>query len=366
MRHGYWPANDDMSVLTGGPDRGVMDRRSYSFGIACLLATIIGAQAAWAGATLDAVKQRGFLLCGVQERGVGLSNVNEEGEWTGFFVDYCRAVAAATVGKSTAVEIRVTDSGNRFEVLKSGAIDVLISTSTWTLRRDASLGLNFSGVLYYDGQGFLAHKSLGVRSLTEVGTATVCVKGGGTTTEKNLAEYIQARNSAMKAMVFLSRESRNSAFLRRRCDLLTTDSLELVDIRASNVPKPNDYVLLPELISKEPLGPVVRDDDPQWFDIMKWVIYATIAAEEKGVTSANVAIMRGSEDPEVRRLLGVDPGLGESLGLDEGWATRIIEQVGNYGEIFERYLGKNTPLGLERGLNAMWTEGGLMYAPPLR
>ena len=343
-----------------------MGGRSHSFGVACLLATILGVQAAWAGATLDAVKQRGFLRCGVQERGVGLSNVNEAGEWTGFFVDYCRAVAAATVGNATAVEIQVTDSGNRFDVLGSGAIDVLISTSTWTLRRDVSLGLNFIGVLYYDGQGFLAHKSLGVQSLAEVGAATVCVKGGGTTTEKNLAEYIHARNSTMKAIIFQSTDSRNGAFLRRRCDLLTSDSLELVEIRASKVPNPGDYVLFPEVISKEPLGPVARDDDPQWFDIVKWVIFATIAAEEKGVTSANVAAMRGSDDPEVRRMLGVDPGLGKSLGLDEAWAARVIEQVGNYGEIFERNLGKNTPLGLERGLNALWTEGGLMYAPPLR
>jgi general L-amino acid transport system substrate-binding protein len=332
----------------------------------CLLAWGFCIPPAWAGPTLDAVKERGFLRCGVQERGLGLSLITEAGEWTGFFVDFCRAVAAASVGKATAVEIEVTDSGNRFDVLGSGAIDVLSSTSTWTMRRDVGLGLNFIAVLYYDGQGFLAHKSLGAESLTEVGAATVCVKGGGTTTEKNLAEYIQAKNPAMEAIVFQSKDSRDGAFLRRRCDLLTTDSLELVEIRAFNVPNPDDYLLLPELISKEPLGPVVRDGDPQWFDIVKWVIYATIAAEEKGVTSANVAAMRGSDDPEVRRLLGVDPGLGESLGLDEAWAARVIEQVGNYGEIFERNLGKDTALGLERGLNALWTEGGLMYAPPLR
>ncbi len=186
------------------------------------------------------------------------------------------------------------------------------------------------------------------------------------TTEKNLSEYIRLKNPKMKSMTFQSIEGRDGAFLRRRCDLLKTDRLVIVGMLSSRAPNPDDYVLLPEVISKEPLGPVVRDDDPQWFDIVKWVIYATIAAEEKGVTSANVAAMRGSEDPEVRRLLGVDPGLGESLGLDEAWAARVIEQVGNYGEVFERNLGKNTPLGLERGLNALWTEGGLMYAPPLR
>ncbi len=227
-----------------------------------------------------------------------------------------------------------------------------------------SLGLNFVGVLYYDGQGFLAHRSLGAKRLAEVSAASVCVQTA-TTTEKTLAEYIRLKNPKMKAMTFQSVEGGDSLFLRRRCDLLTADRLPLVGWSLI-LANPDDYVLFPDIISQEPLGPVVRDDDPQWFDIVKWVIYATIAAEEKGVTSANVAVMRKSEDPEVRRLLGGAPGLGESLGLDEAWAARVIEQVGNYGEIFERNLGKNTPLGLERGLNALWTEGGLMYAPPLR
>ena len=315
---------------------------------------------------MDAVKERGFLQCGVAEIGVGLSYVNEAGDWAGFFPDYCRAVAAATLGSAEAVDFLLIDSGNRFETLASGAIDALISNSTWTLRRDASLGFNWVSVLYYDGQGFLAHKSLGAKSLAEVGAASVCVQDGGTTTEMNLAEYIRLKNPKLTAMTFQSLEGRRSAFVRRRCDMSTTDRLVLVGFKISREPNPGDFVLFPDVISKEPLGPVVRDDDPQWFDIVKWVIYATIAAEEKGVTSANVAAMRGSEDPEVRRLLGVDPGLGETLGLDEAWAARVIEQVGNYGEIFERNLGKNTPLGLERGLNALWTEGGLMYAPPLR
>ncbi len=331
-------------------------------GLAAALATF----PAVAGSTLEAVKQRGILQCGVREESVGLQNVTEAGEWAGFFPDYCRAVAAAVLGRADAVDFVPVEAGNRFETLGSGTIDVLSTTSTWTLRRDASLKLDWASVLYYDGQGFLAHRSLGVKSLGEVGAATVCVQAAGTTTEKNLAEYIRLNNPKMKALTFESFDGRLGAFLRRRCDLLTTDRLQLVGILASRLANPNDYVLFPEIISKEPLGPVVRDDDPQWFDIVKWVIYATIAAEEKGVTSANGAAMRGSEDPEVRRLLGVDPGLGESLGLDEAWAARVIEQVGNYGEIFERNLGKNTPLGLERGLNALWTEGGLMYAPPLR
>jgi len=319
-----------------------------------------------AGSTLEAVKQRGYLQCGVTEVGVGLSHVNEAGDWKGFFTDYCRAVAAATLGNTETVDFVPTDTGNRFETVASGAVDALITNSTWTLRRDASMGLNWVGVLYYDGQGFLAHSSLGAKNLAEVGAASVCVQAAGSTTEKNLAEYIHLNNPKMKALPFESFEGSSGAFLRRRCDLLTSDRLELLGILASRLPNPDDYVLFPEIISKEPLGPVVCDDDPQWFDIVRWVIYATIAAEEKGVTSTNVAAMRGSEDPEVRRLLGVDPGLGESLGLDEAWATRIIEQVGNYGEIFERHLGKTTPLGLERGLNALWIEDGLMYAPPLR
>jgi len=330
------------------------------------LAGAFASSPAVAGTTLEAVQQRGFLQCGVRDIGAGLSYVNEAGDWAGFFPDYCRAVAAATLGSAEAVDFVLTDAGNRFETVASGTVDALISNSTWTLRRDASLGLDWTGVLYYDGQGFLAHRSLGVKNLGEVGAATVCVQAAGTTTEKNLAEYISLKNPKMTAMTFQSLEGRRSAFVRRRCDMITTDRLLLVDLKISREPNPGDFVLLPEVISKEPLGPVVRDDDPQWFDIVKWVIYATVAAEEKGVTSANVAAMRGSEDPEVRRLLGVDPGLGEILGLDEAWAARVIEQVGNYGEIFERNLGKNTPLGLERGLNALWTEGGLMYAPPLR
>ena len=343
-----------------------MGRRLYSLVAGCLLSWLLCIPLAWAGSTLDAVQKRGFLQCGVAEVGVGLSYVNEAGDWAGFFPDYCRAVAAATLGSAEAVDFVLTEVGNRFEFLRSNTIDLLSSNSTWTLRRDSGLGIDWAGVLYYDGQGFVAHKSLGVGSLGEVGAAMVCVTAAGTTTEKNLSEYIRLKNTKMKAMTFQSIEGRDGAFLRRRCDMLTTDRLVIVGMLSSRAPNPDDYVLFPEVISKEPLGPVVRDDDPQWFDIVKWVIYATVAAEEKGVTSANVATMRGSEDPEVRRLLGVDPGLGETLGLDETWAARVIEQVGNYGEIFERNLGKNTPLGLERGLNALWTEGGLMYAPPLR
>lgn len=332
----------------------------------CLLSWLLYVPVAWAGSTLSSVKERGFLRCGVREEAVGLQYITEAGEWAGFFPDYCRAVAAAVLGRANAVDFVPVESGNRFETLGSGAIDILSTTATWTLRRDTSLKLDWAGVLYYDGQGFLAHKSLGVKSLGEVGAATVCVQAAGTTSEKNLAEYSRINNNKIKVLTFESFEGRLSAFMQRRCDLLTSDRLQLIGILASRLANPGAYVLLPEIISKEPLGPVVRDDDPQWFDIAKWIIYVIIAAEEKDVTSANVADMRRSKDPEVRRMLGVDPGLGKSLGLDEAWAARVIEQVGNYGEIFERNLGKNTPLGLERGLNALWIHGGLMYAPPLR
>jgi general L-amino acid transport system substrate-binding protein len=331
-----------------------------------LFLLVLNLPAASKGSTLEEVKTRGILRCGVAEIGVGLSYVNETGNWAGFFPDYCRAVAAATLGRADAVDFVRTDVGNRFDALQSRIIDVLISNSTWTLRRDSGLGIDWAAVLYYDGQGFLAHKSLGVGSLDEVGEATVCVTGAGTTTEKNLSDYIRLKNPEMKAITFQSTDGRVAAFLRRRCDLMTTDRLVLVGILNSRVPDPRDFVLFPNVISKEPLGPVVRDDDPQWSNIVQWVVFATIAAEEKGVTSVNIASMADNSDPEVRRLLGEDPGLGESLGLAEDWAVRVIEQVGNYGEVFERNLGENSDLKLERGLNALWSDGGLMYVPPLR
>jgi general L-amino acid transport system substrate-binding protein len=318
------------------------------------------------GSTLEEVNTRGILRCGVAEIGVGLSYVNETGNWAGFFPDYCRAVAAATLGRADAVDFVLTDVGNRFDALQSRTIDVLISNSTWTLRRDSDLGIDWAAVLYYDGQGFLAHKSLGAGRLDEVGEATVCVTAAGTTTEKNLSDYIRLKNPKMKAITFQSTDGRVAAFLRRRCDLMTTDRLVLVGILNSRVPDPRDFVLFPDVISKEPLGAVVRDDDPQWSNIIQWVVFATIAAEEKGVTSVNIASMTDNSDPEVRRLLGEDPGMGESLGLAEDWAVRIIEQVGNYGEVFERNLGENSDLKLERGLNALWSDGGLMYVPPFR
>jgi general L-amino acid transport system substrate-binding protein len=316
-------------------------------------------------ATLDRIKERGSVQCGVNRTGQGLSTVNADGEWTGFFVDFCRAVAAATLKSASAVEFVELNQRTRFDATRDGAVDLFSANTTWTLTRDASMGLQFTSTLYYDGQGFIASRSLGAKTLKEVTQATVCVTGN-TTTENNLAEYIKVNRLNFKIVTLTSNDTAVSAFLSRRCDLYTTDRLALAGVRAAATSKPDDYVIFPEIISKEPLGPVVRSDDVAWFTVVKWVAFAMIAAEEKGIASTNLARMRESSDPEIRRLLGVDPGLGKALGLDEAWAVRVIEQVGNYGEVFERTLGADSPLRIERGVNALWTNGGLVYAPPLR
>jgi len=303
--------------------------------------------------------------CGVIRNGPGISTLNTAGEWVGFFVDFCRAVAAATLQSASAVEFVELNQRTRFEAMRDGAVDVFSSNTTWTLSRDAAMGLQFTNTLYYDGQGFIAPVSLNAKSLKEIRKGSVCVTGN-TTTESNLAEYIKANRLELTVITLTSNDTAASSFFSRRCDLLTTDRLALAGLRASGAAKPDDYVIFPEIISKEPLGPVVRNDDPAWFAIVKWVVFAMIAAEEKGVDSTNVARMRDSSDAEIRRLLGVEPGLGKQLGLDEAWATRVIEQVGNYGQVFERNLGASSTLRLERGVNALWTKGGLIYAPPLR
>ncbi|SDR63592.1 general L-amino acid transport system substrate-binding protein [Rhizobiales bacterium GAS113] len=316
-------------------------------------------------ATLDRVKERSAVQCGVNRTGDGVSTVNATGDWVGFFADFCRAVAAATLGSASAVEFVELNQRTRFDAIHDGAVDLFSANTTWTLSRDAAMGLEFTGTLYYDGQGFIGPVSLHAKNIKELKQATVCVTGN-TTTENNLSEYIKANRLDFKIITLTSNDTSVSTFFSRRCDLYTTDRLALAGVRAGGSSKPNDYIIFPEIISKEPLGPVVRNDDAAWFAIVKWVGFAMIAAEEKGVSSTNLARMRDSSDPEVRRLLGVDAGLGKSLGLDETWASRVIEQVGNYGEVFDRNLGVGSPLRLERGLNALWTNGGLIYAPPLR
>jgi len=327
-------------------------------------AGLLMAVPAFAGPTLDAVKQRGYVQCGVNTGLAGFSNPDSEGKWSGLDVDVCRAVAAAIFGDSEAVRFTPLTAQQRFTALQTGEVDILSRNTTWTLGRDTSLGLNFAPVTFYDGQGFMVPKSLGVQSALELSGATVCVQPG-TTTELNLADYFRAHDMELNTVVIEQFEELNAAFFAGRCDAYTTDASGLASLRTT-APNPSDYIILPEIISKEPLAPAVAHGDDQFFDIVKWTVYALIEAEEKGITSQNVNDMVSSEDPTISRLLGATPGNGEALGLPEDWVVKVIASVGNYGEIFERNVGSQTPLALERGLNALWTDGGLMYAMPLR
>jgi general L-amino acid transport system substrate-binding protein len=324
-----------------------------------------GVSSAFAGDEFDAVKARGELICGVHTGLPGFSAPDDKGVWKGLDADMCRVVAAAVFGDPNKVKFVPLTAQQRFTALQSGEIDMLSRNTTWTLSRDTALGLNFTVTTYYDGQGFLVRKKLGVKSALELGGATVCVQTG-TTTELNLADYFRANKMELHSLTIEAYEEVTAAFVAGRCDVLTSDASQLATIRATDTPNPDDYVILPEIISKEPLAPAVRHGDDEWFDIVKWSIYATIEAEEKGLTSKNVDEAKSSPDPTVKRLLGVTPGLGKDLGLDEAWAYNIIKQVGNYGEIYERNVGMDSKLQLPRGLNAQWTKGGLMYSPPFR
>jgi len=318
-----------------------------------------------AGATLEAIKQRGQVTCGVNVGLAGFSIADSQGNWSGLDADYCRGFAAAVLGDASKVKWVPLSAQQRFTALQSGEVDLLSRNTTWTLTRDASLGLTFAGVTYYDGQGFMVPKSLGVKSAKELGGAEVCVQTG-TTTELNLADYFRVNKLEFKPVVFEKLEESVSAFFNGRCQAYTTDASGLAAIRSKDAPKPDDYVILPEIISKEPLGPVVRRGDDEWFAIVKWVVYATLEAEELGVTSKNVDEMKTSQNPNIQRVLGTSGDMGQKLGLDNEWAYRVIKQVGNYGEIFDRNVGPSTPLKLERGVNAQWSQGGLMYAMPIR
>ncbi len=333
------------------------------FGASALLA--FGA-VAHAGPTLDAIKDRGQIRCGVNTGLAGFSIPDAQGNWTGLDVDYCRAVAAALFGDANAVDFIPLNAQQRFTALQSGEVDMLSRNTTWTLTRDASLGLHFTGVTFYDGQGFMVPKELGVTSARELDGAEVCVQPG-TTTELNLADYFRATGMEFTAVVIEGFEQSLETFFSGRCQVYTTDMSGLAAVIANDAPNPDDYMILPETISKEPLGPAVRRGDDEWFAIVKWVVYATIEAEEKEVTSANVDEMRAnSADPTVQRLLGSSGNMGELIGLSQDWGYNVIKQVGNYGEIYERNVGPNTPLRLERGLNDLWTRGGLIYAMPVR
>ena len=320
---------------------------------------------AQAGKDLDAIKVRGQLICGVNTGVAGFAQADSQGKWVGLDVDVCRAVAAAVFGDSEKVKYVPTTAQQRFTALQSGEVDILARNTTVTLTRDTALGLDFTAVNYYDGQGFMMNKKLGVKSAKELNGATVCVEPG-TTTELNLADYFRANKMTFKPVVIEKVEEVRAAFFSGRCDVYTTDASGLYSTRASNSPNPDDYMVLPEIISKEPLAPAVRHGDNQFADIVRWSQYAMLEAEEYGISSKTVDEMLKSENPSIKRILGVTPGMGKALGVDEAWVDNIIKQVGNYGESFERNVGSGSILKIDRGLNKLWTQGGLQYAPPIR
>jgi general L-amino acid transport system substrate-binding protein len=326
--------------------------------------SFLAAGVAFAGKDLDAVKKKGFIQAGVNGGVFGFGMPDEKGVWKGLDVDTARAVAAAVFGDARKVKFTPLTAQQRFTALQSGEIDLLTRNATRTLSRETQLGLNFVTVNYYDGQGFLVPKKLGVTSARELSGATVCVLPG-TTTEQNAADFFRSNNMDWKPVVIESTSELAKTFFAGRCDVLTSDASQLAGTRAI-APNPKDYALLPDIISKEPLAPAVRHGDDQWRDIVDFSVLAMIGAEEMGITSHNIDEMLKSKDPMVQRFLGVIEGNGAALGLDEKWAYNIVKQVGNYGEVFERNVGVNTTLGLARGLNALWSDGGLMYAPPFK
>ena len=322
------------------------------------------AQAPPAGGAIAAIKARGNLNCGVSPGVPGFSNPDDKGNWSGFDVDYCRAVSSVLFNDPNKVSYKPLTAKERFTALQSGEVDVLSRTTTWTASRDSSMGLVFAGIMYYDGQGFIVKKALGLKSAKELKGATICVQTG-TTTELNLSDYFRTNKLDYKPVVFEKADEAVAAYDSGRCDAYTTDQSSLYAQRLK-MKNPDDNVVLPDVISKEPLGPVVRQGDFQFFTLTKWVYYALINAEELGVNQKNVGEMAASANPEIKRLLGSEGDFGKGLGVDNDWVVRIIKNVGNYGEIFERTLGKDSPLKIERGVNRLWNQGGIQYAPPIR
>ena len=338
--------------------------------VAVLLAAFLAATALQTANadTVSDIRDRGLLRCGVINSGVGLSELDDQGHWQGFFPEFCRFLAAAVLGNAKAVEFVEVSYVVRFDALNSGAFDVLMANTTWTMSRDTDLKLSFTHPLFYDGQGFLGHASVGAGNLRELAAldrVTVCVSEG-TTTIVNLRDLVTSQDLPIEIVSFQSIEGVYDSFFARDCDLMTQDRVALVSQRQNRASDPDDFVLFPNVISKEPLGPAVRQDDQGWFDIVQWCVFATFAAEEMGISAATVDEFETSSNPEIRRLLGIEPGLGKSLGLSERWANDAIRQVGSYAEIFERTLGNESSMMLDRGLNALWRDGGLLYAPPLR
>jgi general L-amino acid transport system substrate-binding protein len=329
--------------------------------MAAVIAVLLCGSAA-AQSTAQAVRSKGYVQCGVNTGLAGFSQPDSRGVWRGIDVDVCRAVAAAVFGDASKVRYTGLTAQQRFTALQSGEVDILSRNTTWTVSRDAGLGINFVGTNYYDGQAFMVPRKLNVKSAKELNGATVCVQPG-TTTELNLADYFRANRMTFKPVVIEKLEEVLNAYFAGRCDVYTTDQSGLVAVRASRAPNPADHVILPEVISKEPLGPAVRHGDDQWLDIVKWSLFAMMEAEELGLTSKNVDQQASSTNPSIQRFVGATGDLGKMLGLDNRWALQIVKQVGNYGESFDANL---KPLGFERGLNRLWTQGGLIYAPPIR
>ena len=318
----------------------------------------------YAGSTVDAIKKRGNIKCGVSTGLPGFSSPDSKGNWQGLDVDFCRALSVALFNNVSRVQYVSLNAQQRFTALQSGEIDLLSRNTTNTLSRDTSTGLNFTYPIYFDGQAFMVKKASGVKSAKELSGASVCTQQG-TTTELNMADYFRANRMKLRPVVFESNDEGVQAFVKGRCDVLTNDASGLAAER-SKFKKPSDYIILPEIISKEPLAPAVRHGDDEWYDIVKWTIFALINAEELGINSKNIDNFKRSKDPRVKRFLGQTPGVGKNIGLDEKWVFNVISKVGNYGEVFDRNVGKDTALKLERGQNALWTNGGLMYSPPFK
>jgi general L-amino acid transport system substrate-binding protein len=328
------------------------------------VAAVLGFGASASAQTLNTVKQRGSLICGVTQGLPGFSSPDDRGNWTGLDVDLCRAISVAIFNDPNKVKFTPLSTKDRFTALQSGEIDLLSRNSTWTLARDTSLGLNFAAVNYYDGQGFMVRKALKINSALELNGASVCTQTG-TTTELNLADYFRANKMKYEVLALATADETIKAYDGGRCDVFTTDVSQLYaeKLKLTNA---NDHIILPEVISKEPLGPVVRHGDDQWFDIVKWVHFAMVNAEELGISSKTVDEALKSDKPDVKRLVGTEGNYGEQLGLTKDWVVRIVKTVGNYGEVFERNVGSGSKLGIARGLNNLWTKGGIQYAPPIR
>lgn len=329
-----------------------------------LLGGAMSSASAAGESTLDKVRSAGIVKCGVSTGIPGFSNTDSKGNWEGIDVEYCRALAAGVLGDAKKVKFIPLTAKERFTALQSGEIDVLSRNTTWTLHRDGALGLNFVGVTYYDGQGFMIGKELGIKSAKELDGASVCIQSG-TTTELNLADYFRTEGMSFKPVVFDTSDQTVKGFESGRCDVLTSDQSQLYALRIK-LSDPKAAVVLPEVISKEPLGPVVRQGDDKWFNVAKWTLNVLINAEEYGITKQNVEQMKKSNDPNVRRLLGLDGPKGTGLGLKDDWSYQVIKQVGNYGDVFNDTVGTGSPLAITRGLNALWNDGGILYAPPVR